>query len=88
MALRFIAKDPNTGSNASPTVWVDEADNGLIFQGWKADEDTVAECLRTGNIPDHEAVVKIPARMIAIVREACDVAEQRAQLRQAAGELP
>ncbi|MFE0691348.1 hypothetical protein ACWGNE_20335 [Streptomyces xiamenensis] len=87
MTLRFIAKDPDTGSNASPTVWVDETDDGLLIQGWKAGEETLAECLKTGSIPDYEAVIKIPARMIDIVREACDVAE-RARLRRAAGELP
>jgi hypothetical protein len=30
MPLRFIAKDPDTGSNASPTVWVDEANADLV----------------------------------------------------------
>jgi len=85
MPLRFIAKDPNTGSNASPTVWVDEEDDALVIQGWKASDDTLKECLETGSIPGHEAVVRIPARMIDIMREACDVAE-RAQLRRAVGE--
>jgi hypothetical protein len=85
MPLHFIAKDPATGSNASPTVWVDEDNADMVFQGWTADEITQGECLRAGNIPEGEAVIRIPARMVSIVREACDVAERRAQLRRAPG---
>lgn len=32
-------------------------------------------------IPAHETVIRIPARMVPILREACDVAERRAELR-------
>ncbi|GAB2774924.1 hypothetical protein [Streptomyces daliensis] len=85
MPLRFIAKDPETGSNASPTVWVDEENADLVLQGWRADERTAVECLEVGTIPDHETVIRIPARMVSIVREACDVAERRAGLRGADG---
>ncbi|MCX2970584.1 MULTISPECIES: hypothetical protein [Streptomyces] len=79
MPLRFIAKDPETDTGQSPTVWVDEKNFDLVFQGWKIDEATEKECLQVGVIPDHEAVVRIPARMVSIIREACDAAE-RAQL--------
>lgn len=75
MALRFIAKDPNTGTNESPTIWVDEQNADLVLQGWKADDATAAECQRTGSIPEHETVIRIPARMAQALREACDVAE-------------
>ncbi|MCQ8189558.1 hypothetical protein [Streptomyces rugosispiralis] len=75
MALRFIAKDPNTGTNESPTVWVDDQNADLVLQGWTVDDVTVAECLETGSIPEHEAVIRIPARMVQALREACDVAE-------------
>lgn len=85
MPLRFIAKDPETGSNASPTVWVDEENADLVLQGWRANTTTTEECLEAGSIPDHETVIRIPARMVPIVREACDVAEQRAGVREAAG---
>ncbi|MGD9482350.1 hypothetical protein WDH52_03675 [Streptomyces sp. TRM70308] len=80
MHLRFVGIDPNTGDGESPTVWVDEDNADLVFQGWKADDETTEGCLKTGGIPDHEAVVRVPARMIHIIREACDAAE-RAQLR-------
>lgn len=80
MALLFVAKDPESGKDGCPSVWVDEETTDLVFQGWKADPRTEAECLATGPIPGHEAVIRIPARMVPILREACDAAE-RAQLR-------
>ncbi len=75
MKLRFIAKDPNTNGDNCPTVWVDEKSKDLIIQGWKADSETEQECLEDGNIPETEAVVRVPARMVAAIREACDVAD-------------
>lgn len=75
MTLRFIAKDPNTNGDNCPTVWVDAETNDLVVQGWRADDETERECLETGRIPDTEAVVRLPARMVAAIREACDVAD-------------
>lgn len=80
MALRFIAKDPNTNGENCPTVWVDEDTRELVIQGWKPDAAMIAQCLQTGPIPDSEAVVRLPARMMAAVREACDAAERTAVL--------
>lgn len=86
MALRFIGIDPNTGTGESPTVWVDDDTWDLVVQSYE-DEATTA---RAGafSVPGHavgvpkgEAVVRIPARMIPAVREACDAIEQRARLR-------
>ncbi|MCW7945150.1 hypothetical protein AAW14_24840 [Streptomyces hygroscopicus] len=81
MTLRFIGIDPNTGQGESPTVWVDESSKELIIQGWKPDPELEAECAafempgHAVGIPDDEAVVRIPARMVPIVRKACDAAE-------------
>ncbi|MEV6173554.1 hypothetical protein AB0L99_35765 [Streptomyces sp. NPDC051954] len=86
MTLRFIGIDPNTGTGESPTVWVDDSNNELVIQGWRPDRTLEAECAafeapgHAVGIPDHEAVVRIPARMVPILREACDAAE-RAELR-------
>lgn len=86
MTLRFIGIDPNTGTGESPTVWVDESKNELVIQGWKPETALEAECAafevpgHATGIPDHEAVVRVPARMVPILREACDAAE-RAELR-------
>ncbi|WP_127356853.1 hypothetical protein [Actinacidiphila soli] len=80
MALRFVGIDPDTGQGNCPTVWVDEEKQEVVIQGWKVvDEGTHAECLATGAIPDHETVVRIPARMASILREAADAIE-RAEL--------
>ncbi|MFB7655223.1 MULTISPECIES: hypothetical protein [unclassified Streptomyces] len=82
MSLRFIGIDPNTGDEESPTVWVDEEKKELVLQGWKPDEATAAECAaftvpgHAVGIPEHEAVVRIPARMVAMIREACDAVER------------
>ncbi|NEC23308.1 hypothetical protein [Streptomyces parvus] len=86
MELRFIGIDPDTGQQGSPTVWVDEESAELVFQGWKPDPELEARCAATEvpghavGIPEGEAVVRIPARMVAMIREACDVAERRARI--------
>lgn len=84
MALTFIGIDPNTGDHESPTVWVDEQKRELVFQGWKPDAETEAECAalevpgHAVGIPDTEAVIRIPARMVPMIREACDAVERAA----------
>ncbi|MEU5160054.1 hypothetical protein AB0G74_10655 [Streptomyces sp. NPDC020875] len=82
MALRFIGIDPDTGQQGSPTVWVDEEERELVLQGLKPDEKLEAECAvfeapgHAPGIPPNEAVIRIPARMVPMLREACDVAER------------
>lgn len=75
MTLRFIGIDPNTNGDQCPTIWVDDSTNDLVIQGWKADGPTEAECRATGSIPETETVVRIPARMVPMMRKACDAAE-------------
>ncbi|WP_405796769.1 hypothetical protein [Streptomyces sp. NBC_01506] len=82
MPLRFIGIDPNTGEGESPTVWTDTDRRELVFQGWKPGPELEARCAATQipghaiGIPDTEAVVRIPARMVPIIREACDAIER------------
>ncbi|WP_443071460.1 hypothetical protein [Streptomyces sp. NBC_01465] len=86
MALTFIGIDPETGGGNCPAVWVDtttSVEPDLIFQGYVADAATLAECEQDGPRPDTEAVIRVPARMVPLIREACDAAE-RAQLRSTA----
>ena len=72
MALKFVGKDPDSPNNGSPTVWVDEADGSIIIQGWKiADDRTMSEIEAEKPVPDHEGVVRVPARMAAFLMEAC-----------------
>ncbi|MFM9499885.1 hypothetical protein ACKI1Q_40675 [Streptomyces galilaeus] len=86
MALLFIGIDPNTGDHESPTVWVDQEKHELVFQGWKAGPELEAEAAtfevpgHAVGIPDHEAVVRIPARMVQMIREACDAVEAAARV--------
>ncbi|MDX2794061.1 hypothetical protein [Streptomyces scabiei] len=75
MTLRFFGKDPETNGDHCPTVWFDDKKDEFVFQGWKPDEALTAQCLLTGPIPDNEAVVRLPARMVQLIREACDAAE-------------
>jgi hypothetical protein len=86
--LQFIGIDPNTGGEGSPTVWVEEGTADLVLQGVKAEE--ALEALVGGTewvaghavgVPAYETVIRIPARMVPVLREACDVAERRAGLR-------
>ncbi|WP_406454885.1 hypothetical protein OH768_18170 [Streptomyces sp. NBC_01622] len=82
MSLRFIGIDPETKTADSPTVWVDQEKGELVFQGWKPDPQLEAECA-TFEVPGHavgipvdEAVIRIPARMVHMIREACDVLDR------------
>ncbi|MGW6529651.1 hypothetical protein [Streptomyces venezuelae] len=84
MAAKFVGIDPDTDRDHCPTVWADEEAQEILLQGWKPTPETQAECEGTspgnGPVPDTEAIVRIPARMIPMIREACDAVE-RAQLR-------
>jgi hypothetical protein len=71
MALRYVGKDPDTPNTGSPTVWLDEEDGSFVLQGWKVtDEATLAQIRATGPIPEHETVLRLPARMAPLLREA------------------
>jgi hypothetical protein len=63
-------------------VWVDQESKELVLQGWKPGPELAAECAafevpgHAVGIPEHEAVVRIPARMVPMIREACDALER------------
>ncbi|MEU6709089.1 hypothetical protein [Streptomyces wuyuanensis] len=82
MSLQFIGIDPNTGDHESPTVWIDQERKEIVFQGWKPGPALEAECAafevpgHAHGIPDNEAVIRIPARMVNMIREACDAVER------------
>lgn len=83
MTLRFVGIDPNTGGEGSPTVWVEEESADLVLQGEEVDELLKALVGSTEwvvghktGIPAHERVIRIPARMVPILREACNAAER------------
>ncbi|MEV0638445.1 hypothetical protein AB0I77_26595 [Streptomyces sp. NPDC050619] len=86
MSLLFVGIDPATEKDKSPTVWVDQEKQEIVFQGWKPGPELEAECAafevpgHGKGIPDGEAVIRIPARMVNMIREACDAIE-RADIR-------
>jgi hypothetical protein len=84
MAVEFVGVDPDTDRDHCPTVWADAQAQEILLQGWKPTPETQADCEASspanGPVPDSEAIVRIPARMIPMIREACDAVE-RAQLR-------
>ena len=72
MSLRFIGVDPDSPNNGSPTVWLDDADGSIVIQGWKiTDERTMSEITAAKPVPDHETLVRVPARMASFLMEAC-----------------
>ncbi|MEU3048514.1 hypothetical protein ABZ705_18720 [Streptomyces sp. NPDC006984] len=82
MGLRFVGIDPNTDLEHCPTVWADVEAAELVLQGWRAGPGLRAECEANnparGRIPDSEEVIRIPARMVPVIREACDAVERSA----------
>lgn len=82
MELRFVGIDPDTGKEGSPTVWVDEQTGELVIQGWEADPATLQAITskawvdgHSAGVPEGEAVIRVPARMAQILREACNVVD-------------
>ncbi|WP_062214103.1 hypothetical protein [Streptomyces sp. NBRC 109706] len=75
MVLRFIGIDPETGGGNCPAVWLDDARKELVLQGWRADDEMMTETQRDSPLPDNEAVIRLPYRMIDIIRKAIDDAE-------------
>ncbi|MEU3369669.1 hypothetical protein ABZ734_04120 [Streptomyces sp. NPDC006660] len=59
-------------------MFVDDTNADRVFQGWNGDEATQDQCRAHGPIADNEGVVRIPARMVSMIRKACDDAERRA----------
>ena len=71
MALRFIGIDPDTGGDHCPAVFVDEETGDFLLQGWTVtDPATLAAIAEHSPIADNESVVRLPARMRAIILEA------------------
>lgn len=65
MRLTFVGKDPDSNPTGSPTVY--RTDRGTwVVQGWKL---TDSGALAQMSIPDGEAAVEIPDRMIEFFRQ-------------------
>jgi len=65
MRIRFVAKDPDSVPDQSPTLYKTDRDSWLV-QGWVvADPGTLAPM----HIPEGETVVEIPDRLVPFFRE-------------------
>ena len=64
MRITFVAKDPDSVPNQSPTLYKTDRDSWLV-QGWAV---TDPEALAEMNIPDGETVVEIPDRLVPFFR--------------------
>jgi hypothetical protein len=82
MALVFIAIDPDTTGDHCPAVFVEEEPGDLLVQGWTVtDPQILAEVAQHSPVADNESVVRLPARMRAMILEALN--GQRAAVRRA-----
>ncbi|WP_371784667.1 hypothetical protein [Streptosporangium subroseum] len=72
MALRFIGIDDTSGGNNCPMVWKDDTDGSLVLQGWEVTNlSELAQLQERSSLPDTEKVIRLPARMIPYILEAC-----------------
>lgn len=76
MTIHFVGIDPETDEDGCPTVWVDAEAGDLLIQGYDADEETTQTCdtlsPARAPIPPGESVIRVPKRMIDIIRKACN----------------
>jgi hypothetical protein len=71
VALEFIGKDPESDTNNCPAVFIEEATGDFLLQGWTVtDSATLADAGRHSPLADNESLVRVPARMRAIIMEA------------------
>jgi hypothetical protein len=65
MRVRFVAKDPDSVPDQSPTLYKTDRDSWLV-QGWVV---TDSAALAELNVPVGETVVEIPDRLVPFFRE-------------------
>ncbi len=70
MSLVLIAIDPETDTEHCPAVFADQETGDLLVQGWTVtDATTLAEVNGHSRVTVGESVVRLPARMRAIILE-------------------
>jgi hypothetical protein len=71
MALTFLAIDPATDGDNCPAVFIEDETGDLLVQGWNVtDPHTLTQASRYSPRAGTESVVRLPARMRAIILEA------------------
>jgi hypothetical protein len=68
MSLRFIAKDPDSPSGGSPTIYADDETGDYVLQGWVVSNDEALSHI--GPVPEGETLIRFPARMINLLEGA------------------
>lgn len=72
MTLRFVGIDPDTNGANCPSVWLDEETGDFLVQGWEVTDTAIlGEVEARSPIAAREKVVRLPARMRAVLQEAC-----------------
>ncbi|MCX5273385.1 hypothetical protein [Streptomyces virginiae] len=74
MNLKFLGIMPNTPTDESPTIWLDEETGDLLIQSYKATEGEAKACQEIGSIPghstdvpDHETIIRLPSVMLKFI---------------------
>ncbi|MDX6415535.1 MAG: hypothetical protein QOG28_155 [Trebonia sp.] len=71
MTLRFLAIDPDTNGENCPALFLEEETGDLFFQGAAITDPVVlAESGTHSPLAETESLVRLPARMRAIILEA------------------
>ncbi|MGW1836002.1 hypothetical protein [Streptomyces sp. NPDC002067] len=79
MTLKFLGIIPNTPTDESPTIWLDQETGDLLIQSYKATEEEVKACQEVGSIPghstdvpEHETIIRLPAVMLKYIPSPAD----------------
>src|SRR5260370_35989398 len=84
MPIVCIGIDPATKGLNCPAVFVDADTGDLLLQGWTVtDPQVLADVARHSPIAGHESVVRLPARMKAMILEAVNDGARAPVLRDA-----
>jgi hypothetical protein len=71
MALQFVGKDPESGADNCPAVFVEEETGDLLFQGGRVEDAAMlADAAKHSRMGDSEGMIRLPARMRAMILEA------------------
>jgi len=77
-----LGADTEAQDSGLLSVWVDAQAREIVIQGWAAGEELRERVTATpapnhqAGIPDGEDVVRLPARLVPMLRKACDEADR------------
>ncbi|MCX5382070.1 hypothetical protein [Streptomyces sp. NBC_00083] len=74
MGYTFIGKDPESGEEGCPAVWVGD-DGQLLVQGRLADAEAQSRTVSDSPRAEDESLIVLEPRMIPLLKEAIRAAE-------------